>query len=61
MVTFSPSLASQWTSLFNAIGQDSSVGRAADLHVRGPGFNTLPGLTQPSIPLWVGKMSIQQT
>ena len=42
-------------------GQDSSVGRAADCHVTGPGFNTHSkpgwGLTQPSIPLWVGKMS----
>ena len=42
-------------------GWDSSVGRAADLHVRSPGFNTWPGLTQPSILLWVGKMSTQQT
>ena len=40
---------------------DSSVGRAVDLHARGPGFNTWPGLTQPSISLWVGKMSTQQT
>ena len=42
-------------------GKDSSVGRAADCHVTGPGFNTHSkpgwGLTQPSIPLWVGKMS----
>ena len=42
-------------------GQDSSVGRAADCHATGPGFNTHSkpgwGLTQPSIPLWVGKMS----
>ena len=44
-----------------AIGQDSSVGRAVDLHARGPGFNTWPGLTQPSIPLWLGKMTTQQT
>ena len=36
---------------------DSSVGRAVDLHVRGPGFNTHWLLTQPSIPQWVGKMS----
>ena len=42
-------------------GQDSSVGKAADLDARGPGFNTWPGLTQPSIPLWLGKMSTQQT
>ena len=42
-------------------GRDSSVGRAADCHVTGPGFNTHSkpgwGLTEPSIPLWVGKMS----
>ena len=41
--------------------QDSSVGRAVDCHATGPGFNTHSkpgwGLTQPSIPLWVGKMS----
>ena len=40
---------------------DSSVGRAVDCHATGPGFNTHSkpgwGLTQPSIPLWVGKMS----
>ena len=45
----------------HASGRDSSVGRAADCQVTGPGFNThsKPGwaLTQPSIPLWVGKMS----
>ena len=43
------------------ISWDSSVGRGTDLHTRGPGFNTWPGLTHPSIPLWVGKMSTQQT
>ena len=41
---------------------DSSVGRAVDHHATGPRFNTcsqlnLAGLTQPSIPLWVGKVS----
>ena len=45
-------------------GQDSSVGRAVDCHGTGPGFNTHSkpgwGLTQPSIPLWVGKMEYQQ-
>ena len=46
---------------FVVSGRDSSVGRAADCHATGPGFNTHSkpgcGLTQPSIPLWVGKMS----
>ena len=45
---------------FKYPGRDSSVGRAVDCHATGPGFNTHSkpgwGLTQPSIPLWVGKM-----
>ena len=52
-------------TLMVLISWNSSVGRAADLHVRGPGFNTCswlrPGLIQPPIPLWVGKMSTKQT
>ena len=49
--------------MLNNYGQDSSVGRAMDHHVTGPKVQypllTQPGwgLTQPSIPLWVGKMS----
>ena len=54
-------LVAKSSTMKGLLDRDSSVGRAGDCHMTGPGlkYPLKPGwgLTQPSIPLWVGKIS----